>query len=207
MSSAVIVHRAAEAATQLILLFHGVGSNARDLVPLGQALARELPAATVVSVQAPDASDFGSGWQWFSVQGITEASRPARVTATMPRFVATVQQWQKETCVGPAQTTLLGFSQGAIMALESTQQPVPLASRVVAIAGRFAQPPRVAPVGGVPVHLLHGDADPVMPVRLSVDAQVQLRALGATVTLDRFPGLSHGIDQRMLGKLVERLRP
>jgi phospholipase/carboxylesterase len=206
MSSAVIVQRAAEAATQLILMFHGVGSNAQDLVPLGQALARELPMATVVSVQAPDSSDFGAGWQWFSVQGITEAGRPARVTATMPRFVATVQQWQQETGVGPAQTTLLGFSQGAIMALESTQHPVPLAGRVVAIAGRFAQPPRVAPAG-VRLHLLHGDADPVMPVRLSVDAQAQLQALGATATLDRFPGLGHGIDQRVLGKLVERLRP
>ena len=51
-----------------------------------------------------------------------------------------IESSSAETGVGPAKTTLLGFSQGAIMALESTQQPVPLAGRVVAIAGRFSAP-------------------------------------------------------------------
>lgn len=39
MQDALIVHRPATATTQLILLFHGVGSSAEDLRPLGQALA------------------------------------------------------------------------------------------------------------------------------------------------------------------------
>ena len=50
---------------QLVLLFHGVGSNASDLLPLGQALAPHVPDALIVSVQAPDAQ--GPGRQWFSV--------------------------------------------------------------------------------------------------------------------------------------------
>jgi phospholipase/carboxylesterase len=33
-----------------------------------------------------------------------------------------------------------------------------------------------------------------------------LRTLGAQVTLDRFPGLGHGIDARVAGKIAERLR-
>jgi phospholipase/carboxylesterase len=56
---------------QLVLLFHGVGSSARDLVPLGEALATHLSDTAIVSVQAPEAA--GPGWQWFSVQGVTEA--------------------------------------------------------------------------------------------------------------------------------------
>ncbi|RZS46673.1 esterase [Sphaerotilus mobilis] len=204
MSLAITVQRPTSA-TELILLFHGVGSSAADLAPLGEALAPHRPQACIVSVQAPDASDFGSGWQWFSVQGVTEAGRPARVAATMQRFVDTVQHWQRETGIGTATTTLLGFSQGSIMALESTQQPIALASRIVAIAGRFAQPPRLAPAG-TRIHLLHGDADAVMPVRLSVDGQAQLQALGAEVTLDRFPGLGHGVDARVLAKVLDRLK-
>ncbi|ODV04291.1 MAG: phospholipase, partial [Rubrivivax sp. SCN 70-15] len=130
------------AARQLVLLFHGVGSNARDLLPLGEALSPHLPDALIVSVQAPEAA--GRGWQWFSVQGITEADRPARVAAAMPGFVQTVQRWQDQAGVSTAQTTLIGFSQGAIMSLESTQLDAPPASRVVALSGRFAQPPRRA---------------------------------------------------------------
>lgn len=44
------------------------------------------------------------------------------------------------------------------------------------------------------------------PVRLSIDALAQLQALGAAATLDRFPGLGHGIDPRVLARIVERLR-
>jgi phospholipase/carboxylesterase len=45
---------------QLVLLFHGVGSTARDLAALGEALAPDLHDAAIVSVQAPEAS--GRGW-------------------------------------------------------------------------------------------------------------------------------------------------
>jgi phospholipase/carboxylesterase len=205
MQSDLLIQRPhAAPASQLLLLFHGVGSSAEDLVPLGNALASRLPHSWVVSVRSPDRSDFGAGWQWFSVQGVTEADRPARVGAAMPRFVDTVRAWQSDTGVGPSATALIGFSQGAIMALESTQQPEPLADRVVAIAGRFAQPPRVVPARAA-VHLLHGDQDRVMPASLAADAAAQWRALGGAATLDVFPGLGHGIDGRIASRVAELL--
>jgi phospholipase/carboxylesterase len=188
--------------SQLVLLFHGVGSSARDLAPLGEALAPHLPGAAIVSLQAPEAA--GPGWQWFSVQGVTEADRPARVAAAMPAFMQAVRQWQEACATGPARTTLIGFSQGAIMALESTQVESLLAARVIALSGRFARPPRIAH-GSVRTHLMHGDSDAVMPVRGAVDALAQLQGLGAVATLDRFPGLGHGIDRRIVDAIVRRL--
>ena len=188
--------------SHLLLLLHGVGSSARDLVPLGEALAPHLPAATIVSLQAPEAA--GPGWQWFSVQGVTEVNRPARVAAAMPTFLRAVRQWQKACATGPARTTLIGFSQGAIMALESTQLESPPAARVIALSGRFARPPRIAHASAL-THLMHGDADAVMPVRGAVDGLAQLQGLGAVATLDRFPGLGHGIDRRVVDAIVRRL--
>src|SRR2546423_1220661 len=180
---------------QLLLLFHGVGSRAADLVPLGQALAPHLPQTQIVSVQAPDAA--GAGWQWFSVQGITEENRSARVAATLPRFVDSVRRWQQSSGVDSAHTMLIGFSQGAIMALEATQTDATLAGRVFALSGRFAEPPRVAPPATW-IHLMQGDADALMPVSLAIDAHAQLLVLHAHATLDRFPGLGHGIDGRVV---------
>lgn len=196
-----IVQRPA-APKQLLLMFHGVGSSARDIAPLGQALAPHLPDALIVSVQAPEA--VGPGWQWFSVQGVTEANRPARVAAALPGFVEVVRQWQQDCAVGAAQTTLIGFSQGAIMALASTQLDSPPATRVFALSGRFAQAPHIAHAG-LRTHLIHGDADAVMPVSGAVDALAQLQTLGATATLDRLPGLGHGIDARVVDAIVRRL--
>jgi phospholipase/carboxylesterase len=188
--------------SQLVLLFHGVGSSARDLVPLGEALAPHLPDAAIVSVQAPEAA--GPGRQWFSVQGITEVDRPARVAAAMPGFMQAVRRWQAACAIGSAGTTLLGFSQGAIMALESTQLDSPPADRVIALSGRFARPPRIAHASAR-THLMQGDADAVMPVQLAVDALAQLQGLGAVATLDRFPGLGHGIDMRVVDAIVGRM--
>ncbi len=185
------------AASKLLLLFHGVGSNAEDLRPLGRALAAGCPQACIVSVRAPDPSDFGQGWQWFSVKDVTEVNRSARVAAAMPRFVGAVRAWQSEMGIGATETTLIGFSQGAIMALESTQQSEPVAANVIAIAGRFAQPPRIAPKNVV-LHLLHGEQDRVMPATLAVDGTAQWRALGGTVTLDMLPNLGHGIDASVM---------
>lgn len=191
---------------ELLLLFHGVGSSAEDLAPLGQALASQRPKAWVISVRSPDRSDLGQGWQWFSVQGVTEANRPERIASVMPAFVERIHAWQRETGVGPLNTTLVGFSQGAIMALESTQLSGAsrIAARVIAIAGRFAQPPRINPEN-VAVHLLHGEQDQVMPIRLAMEAERELRSLGSSPTLDRFAGLGHGIDARVLQAIGRRL--
>lgn len=188
----------------LVLLFHGVGSNAEDLRGIGDAIAARHPEAWVVSVQSPDRSDLGQGWQWFSVRGVTEDNRAHRVAAAMPGFAQAVARWQHHSGVDALHTTLVGFSQGAIMALESTQEAQALSGRVVAMAGRFAAPPRRAPAPGR-IHLLHGDADGVVPARHSAEARAQLAAWPADVTLDLFPGLGHGIDARMLTRLTDHL--
>lgn len=192
---------------ELLLLFHGMGSSAENLAPLGQALTAQRLNAWVISVRSPDRSDLGQGWQWFSVQGVTEANRPERVASAMPAYLERIRAWQSETGVGPLNTTLVGFSQGAIMALESTQlcDAPRHAGRVIAIAGRFAQPPRARPEN-VAVHLMHGEEDHVMPLRLAMEAERELRSLGATPTLERFPGLGHGIDARVvdaIGRCLE----
>jgi phospholipase/carboxylesterase len=207
MQTDLILQRPAAATdAELVLLFHGVGSSAEDLAPLGQMLGAQRPQAWVVSARSPHPCDLGQGWQWFSVQGVTDANRPQRVAAAMPAFVARVQAWQQETGVSPQRTTLLGFSQGAIMALESTQRPEgpALAHRVVAVAGRFAQAPRHAPPHTA-VHLLHGEQDGVMPIGHAEVAEHALRSLGVACTLDRFAGLGHGIDARVAQAIAQRL--
>ncbi len=209
MQTDLIIQRPAAAeGAELLLLFHGVGSSAEDLAPLGQALASKRPNAWVVSARSPDQSDFGHGWQWFSVQGVTEANRAQRVAAAMPSFLERIVAWQKETGVTPQRTTLTGFSQGAIMALESTQlaSQANSAARVIAIAGRFAQTPRLAPQD-VAIHLVHGEQDHVMPIQLAVDADQALRALGAYSTLDRFSNLGHSIDSRVVDAIARRMAP
>jgi phospholipase/carboxylesterase len=191
-----------EAATQLVLLFHGVGSSAANLVPVGEAIAHARGDAMVVSVDGPHPSTLGSGREWFSVVGITEQNRPQRIAQAMPLFQDAVAQWQRSSGIGAEGTALVGFSQGAILALESTQvDAAPMAGQVVALAGRFAQPVRRAPQG-MRLHLIHGEQDAVVPASSSVEGARALQALGGDVTLDLLPGLGHGIDGRVVQLVI-----
>ena len=140
---ALIIQQPSGPARQLVLLFHGLGATEEDLRPVGERLAAEYPEALVVSLRAPHPTNFGFGYQWFSVEGIDDARRVERVAAEMPLFVAAIRQWQRDTGLGPEATVLVGFSQGAIMVLEAAAQAGDdvLAGRVVALAGRYAQLP------------------------------------------------------------------
>ena len=188
---------------ELVLLFHGVGSSAASLAPLAELIARQRPDAMVVSVDAAHPSSSGAGREWFSVVGVTEANRPARIAGALTAFENAIRAWQAEAGVGPASTTLVGFSQGAIMSLEATQAS-DLAHRIVAISGRFAQPPRRAPAG-VSFHFVHGEDDAVIHPRSSVEAAEVLRSLGADATVHLVPGLGHGIDERAARLVLESL--
>ena len=204
MDSAIVVQKPTGAIEQLVLFFHGVGSNAQDLVPVAQQFAQALKHAMVVSVNGAQPSDFGSGRQWFSVAGVTEANRVGRVAAVMPLFQSTVQHWQELAGVSPDKTILVGFSQGSIMALESTQRQPSVAGRVIAFSGRFAVEPKLAPTGTA-INLIHGSADAVIDADNSLAAARQLKALGTTVTVDIVPGMSHGIDARMVSLALSKV--
>jgi phospholipase/carboxylesterase len=53
--------------------------------------------------------------------------------------------------------------------------------------------------------LIHGSADAVIDAKYSLAAARQLNALGAKVTVDIVPGMSHGIDARMLSLGVSKI--
>lgn len=203
---ALILQRPAQPA-QLILLFHGVGADARAMATLGQAYASAFPGAMVVALDAAQPSDLAPvGWQWFSVREVTEENRVARVAAALPTFEYAVRHWQQQAGVGPAGTALVGFSQGAIMALASAQQPVPLASRIVAIGGRFAVLPEQALHEDLTIHLLHGKADAVMPYRHTIEGAMRLKTLGTDFTADVLPFVGHELHPDLVALAVEKLQ-
>ena len=205
MNRALVLQAPPAGAEQLMLLFHGVGARPQDMAPLGRELAAAFPKTHVVSVAAPDPSDLGSGHQWFSVRGVTEENRRERVDAALPRFVATVQQWQARLGLAAAATALIGFSQGAIMALAATRWAERIAGRVVSLSGRFDELPAAAPAG-IRLHFIHGTADAVIAPACSLRAATLMQQLGGSATLDLVPGMAHTIGARAAELAVQRLR-
>ena len=207
-----IVNLPAHGKTELLfLLFHGVGGQASNMAPLAAALREQYPQAAIVSLNGPVAFDGmpaasgTGGFQWFSVNGITDVNRGHRVDAAMPDFITRIRAWAAHFELDWPMVALAGFSQGAIMALEAVQAEPNLVGRVIAVGSRYAYVPQHAPQG-VCIHLLHGTADAVLPYRLTVDAANALIAEGADVTADVLPGIGHELHPKLVERAMEQLR-
>lgn len=180
-----------------IILLHGVGSSGAAMRPLAEALAVSQHAAF------PDGLhpfDMGAGRQWFSVKGVTETNRPDRIAEALPAFVDLL-----EGLGDPRDSMLIGFSQGAIMALHAVAAGLPIAG-VIALSGRLAGP--VHPRGDWPaITLLHGTDDPVMSLEFARATEAWLKDAGAETRLTEFGGLGHAIDARVLAAVRDTLAP
>jgi len=188
----------------LVIVLHGVGRTPADMAPLGERIAAAMPGAEVVAPPAALPCDRGGpGFQWFSVDGITEENRPARIAAARGAFIDAIRTLQRVHGSGPADTVLVGFSQGAIMALAACTDAF-LARQVVAIAGRFAPLPgrwelrtRVA--------LVHGTMDGTVPADHSRRAAARLADLGADLTLDLVPRALHMLSPAIMESAINAL--
>ena len=131
---------------QLFIFLHGLGAEPADLLPLADTLGAAFPEAALLIPEGTHPMDGGdSGRQWFSVQGMTEDNAPMRVAEALPALHALVRQAQDRFGVLQSDTALVGFSQGAIMALAFSNAYDGGVGRVLAFAGRYAALPDKAP--------------------------------------------------------------
>lgn len=202
------VEPASGRAGHLMVLLHGVGSSAEDLMPLARALAPAVPDAAVLVPGGFHPFDGGgAGRQWFSVRGVTEQNRPERVRQAGEEVSQWIDQALAERGLPPQRLILVGFSQGAIVShwLALHRRPAPVA--VVALSGRLAEeaPPR-AGMTDAQVLLVHGAQDAVIPVALVDEAARGLEARGARVRVRVLPTLGHAVDGEVLREAQGFLR-
>lgn len=184
------------AANILVIMLHGVGSSGNDLVPLGHTWKATLPGAVFVSPNAPAPSSFGSGYQWFSVAGVTEENRGARIVDARSSFDRVITSIIEENGFAERldRVALVGFSQGTIMALDAVASGRWPVGAVVGFSGRLASPLPLQPALETPVLLVHGSADPVIPATETNKAAAALQAFGLKVETLTLPGVPHTIS-------------
>ncbi|MBP2314910.1 alpha/beta hydrolase [Azospirillum soli] len=184
-----------ETAKRLVVFLHGVGSSGDDLEPLARLWQAALPDAAMAFPDGPVPFDLApQGRQWFSVNGVTPANRPQRVAEAVPAFDRVLNEELAWAGVGPEALILVGFSQGSIMSLDAvlTGRWQPLA--VVAYAGRLSgRPAADGAATGTRVLLIHGTADPVIPVEEMQTAAQALVQAGIPAETRVEPGVGHTI--------------
>ena len=190
---------------QLILLLHGEGGKPQDMAPLGRALSAAFPQALIVAMQAPLArSDPHTGHTWFHSKVELGRSNPADLQPALNQLAQRIHAHQANSGVSTQATALIGFGQGATLALHSTLLNAPWADRVVALAGAFAQRPEAVRYLGS-IHFLHGKEDAITHWKTVMQDAYCLRDHGVDMTAEIVPLVGHELHTRFIDKTLERL--
>jgi phospholipase/carboxylesterase len=178
------------------VLLHGYGADGNDLIDLGRHWASELPDAAFVSPHAPEPFPGPFGRQWFPLEREDANARWRGAVAVAPWINGFIDAELADLGLDDSRLALMGFSQGAMMALHVGPRRAKRIAGIVGYSGLLIGPERMTAEARhrPPVLLVHGEADPVVPFAAMVQAERALKTAGFEVEAHARPGLPHGID-------------
>lgn len=183
-------------ARKLVVLLHGLGADGYDLIDLAPGWGQAVPEAAFVAPHAPEPCDIAPyGRQWFSVGDRTPARMRAGAEVAAGHLHAFLDAEAARLGIGPGDVAIMGFSQGAMMALFTGLRRDPPPAVLLAYAGRLLGAETLPAAPRPPVLLVHGEEDEIVPAAASREAESALVAAGVTVEAAFRPDLGHGLDE------------
>jgi phospholipase/carboxylesterase len=178
-----------EQATGALILLHGRGGNAEDILGLGSALAADHLA--LLAPQAP-----GHTWYPFSFLAPRQENEPYLSSALDQ--VRAALTFATSAGLTAAQVAFCGFSQGACLATEFVARHPQRYAGLLAFTGGLIGPldepiSLSGDLSGTPVLLSSGDSDPHVPWKRVEQSAQLLTGIGANVRLKRYPRRPHTI--------------
>jgi phospholipase/carboxylesterase len=182
---------ALDSAKGAVVLLHGRGASAEDILELAQDF--DLPDLTYL---APEAAEHT--WYPYSFLSPIEQNQPWLDSAL--KVVGETIQRATTAGIERQKVAIVGFSQGACLATEFVVRNAARYGGLVAFTGGLIGPPGAkfsysGELSGTPCFLGAGDRDPHVPWKRVEESAAVLSDLRAAVTLRRYPGLPHTINQ------------
>ena len=195
---------AAAVAKAAMITIHGRGANAADILSLAQVFERPD-----VAYLAPEAA----GHTWYPRPFVSprEANEPNLSSAL--NVIAGLLATLAGEGVGAERVILLGFSQGACLALDFAARNPRRYGGVAALSGGLIGS-EIRPqdfsgsLDGTPVFIGCSDVDPHIPLRRVEESAAVCQALGAEVTARIYRGMGHTINEDEVAevqKLIDRV--
>ncbi len=175
-----------------VLLIHGRGGSAQDILSLGSILIEGAPGIALLAPQA-------SGRTWYPQRFLAPLSQNEPFLTSALGVIAALVARAVEAGIPPERIALLGFSQGACLALEYAARNPRRYGAVIALSGAVIGPPgtiRGVPgsLAGTPVYLGCSNRDFHIPEASVHESAGVMTALGGQVQTAIFPGMGHTVS-------------
>ncbi len=187
-----------EFATNRLVLLHGWGADANDLLPVGKLLTEGLKDRfEIVSLSAPQLHPGGLGRQWYPLY--------PHEWEQVPKAVLDLEKRLNNLCfkyIPLSKTLLLGFSQGGAMALELATR-----NNFQGVFALSSYPhPEWKPLKDMPpIFLCHGNSDQVVTKAASQKSFEILLKNGVKSELYFFDG-GHEITNDLIQYCREKIK-
>ncbi len=178
-----------------VILLHGRGAGPEDMLGLAETLGR--PDLAFMAPPAP-----GRTWYPYSFLAPLADNEPA-LSRALAQVDATVTGLGSKG-FAPERIVLVGFSQGACLALEYAARHARRYGGVAALSGGLIGPEGTVrdyagSLAGTPIFIGCGDRDGHIPLWRVRESTAVLQGLGAEVTERIYPGMGHSVNEDEIG--------
>jgi phospholipase/carboxylesterase len=178
-----------ERAVGAVILLHGRGGSAEDILALGSALTDNRLA--LLAPQAP-------GHTWYPYSFLAPRNQNEPYLSSALRQVEGALEWATSHGLNASQIAFCGFSQGACLATEflarHPQRYAGLLAFTGGLIGPLDEPISLSgDLAGTPILLSSGDPDPHVPWKRVEQSGELLSGIGGKVTMHRYPNRPHTV--------------
>src|SRR5918993_900596 len=180
-----------ETAAGALIAIHGRGGGAEDIIALGKEIAPPN-----VAILAPQAA----GNTWYPYRFIEPIERNEPYLSSALRVVADLMTQLGQQGILPDRVALLGFSQGACLALEAAARNARRYAGAIGFSGGLIGPPGTpfnyaGSLQGTPIFIGSSDVDPHIPKERVEESALALERLGAQDDAHLYPGMGHTVNR------------
>lgn len=173
-----------------MVLLHGRGATAPSILTLAEA----WPPVPGMAYLAPQAAHH----TWYPYSFLAPIPQNEPWLSSALQAVAEVVAKIEAAGIPSERTFLLGFSQGACLALEYAARHAARYGGLIGLSGGLIGPPGTprkegGDFEGTPVFLGCSDADPHIPAARVQETAEVLERLGAAVTMRLYAGMGHTV--------------
>ena len=167
------------------------------MISLAPQWQEALPDTLFLAPHAPQRCGMmGVGYQWWGLSGFAPSALAAGAASAAPAIDAFIDRKLAQYGLTESDLALVGFSQGTMMALHIGLRRPQAVAAVVGYSGMLAGTTGLAhaDLAKPPVLLVHGTADPVVPIAALHMSESELKRLGVEVTTHISYGVAHSVD-------------
>ena len=185
----------------LVVLLHGIGADAFDLIPLAKYWALTLKKTKFYSLHAPYPCKLPpSGKQWFDLEDRDQTRILKEIELVKPMIITFLKKKLKDYNLQYKDLILVGFSQGTMVALNLTLTMKEEVRGVLGYSGGviLTKSGKIEIISKPNICLVHGKNDEVVPKKMMETTKIILKDNNIDVDTHLIENLGHSIDQKGL---------